>query len=177
MAPRLDAQARDLLARSRRAVLATTTVDGRARLVPVCFWLAPEPDAEGRPLIYSPLDEKPKATGDLRALARVRDILARPRVSLLVDRWDEDWDRLAWLRLEGQASLLEPEAAVKPAAGAGPEAEGEPEVDADAASGGEHGAAVAGLRDRYRQYRRHELEARPLIRISVERVRAWSAEP
>jgi hypothetical protein len=33
----------------------------------------------------------------------VRDILARLRAALLADRWDDDWSRLAWLRLEGDA--------------------------------------------------------------------------
>ncbi|MGH2467992.1 MAG: TIGR03668 family PPOX class F420-dependent oxidoreductase [Candidatus Limnocylindrales bacterium] len=156
-APNLDQAGRDLLARARRAVLATIAPDGRPRLVPVCYWLAPEPDASGHPLLYSPLDEKPKASGDVRSLARVRDLLARPRVSLLVDRWDEDWEGLAWLRLDGQATLLEPEAG------------------AAAEAGAEHAAAVSGLRDRYRQYRHQALEARPLIRVAVDRVQGWSA--
>lgn len=164
--PSLDQAARDLLARARRAVLATIAPDGRPRLVPVCYWLAPEPDASGHPLLYSPLDEKPKASGEVRSLARVRDLLARPRVSLLVDRWDEDWESLAWLRLDGQATLLEPEA------GPGSEAGAE---HAGSEAGAEHAAAVAGLRSRYRQYRQQALEARPLIRVTVDRVQAWSA--
>jgi hypothetical protein len=38
----------------------------------------------------------------------VRDLIVRPRVSLLADRWDEEWARLAWLRVEATASLVEP---------------------------------------------------------------------
>ena len=32
-------------------------------------------------------------------------------MTILVDEWDEDWTRLAWLRMDGRAKLLEPDAA------------------------------------------------------------------
>src|SRR5688572_33152343 len=92
----------DFLSTARRAILATVRTDGRPRLVPLAFAVAPWTDEIGRPLIYSALDEKAKSVADPRRLGRVRDILARPEVSLLVDRWDEDWSALAWLRLDGQ---------------------------------------------------------------------------
>jgi PPOX class probable F420-dependent enzyme len=130
----------------RRGVLATTRMDGRPRLVPVCFALL------GDALVI-PLDEKPKREVDALRLGRVRDILARPAVSVLVDRWEEDWTRLAWLRLDGTARVLLP-------------GEG-------AATDVERGAAFIALRARYPQYRGHHLEARPLIRIDVERVASW----
>jgi hypothetical protein len=66
-------------------VLATIDDEGRARLVPICFAIkgdgrrAADPDAVS---LYSPLDEKPKRVDDLRRLARVRDIVARPEVTL-----------------------------------------------------------------------------------------------
>ena len=78
--------------------------------MPVCFTLARPP----RDVLCTPLDEKQKQVDDPRDLARVRDILARPRVALLADRWDEDRSRLAWLRLEGDARLLEPGARTPP---------------------------------------------------------------
>lgn len=152
----LDEEQRALLATARRAVLATVRPDGRARLVPVCFWLAAEPDAGGHPLLYSALDEKPKLGTDPLQLGRVRDLLGRPDVTLLVDRWDEDWSRLAWLRLEGTARVLGP-----PRPGTLDERE--------------HAAAAAGLRARYPQYRSHALESRPLIRVALSRAVAWSA--
>jgi PPOX class probable F420-dependent enzyme len=104
--------------------------------------------------VYSALDEKRKTVADPRALARVRDIGTRPHVAVLVDRWDEDWAQLAWLRLEGKAALLEP--ADDPAR--------------------EHAHAVGLLRARYPQYATHALEERPLIKIAVERVSGWSAK-
>jgi PPOX class probable F420-dependent enzyme len=103
--------------------------------------------------MYSAIDEKPKSVADPHDLARVRDIGTRPRVAVLVDRWDEDWSRLAWLRLEGVATLLEP---------------------ADE-SDGEHSLAVGLLRERYPQYATHDLETRPVIRIAIDRVSGWSA--
>ena len=142
------------MAGSRRAVLATSAPRGEARLVPICFAVEPEPGGEGLVVIWSPLDDKPKRTADPLQLARVRDILRDPAVTLLVDRWSEDWSRLGWLRLRGTASI------------AGPEHAG-------------HGPAVERLRDKYPQYRDHALESRPMIRIAVESATSWGnlAEP
>ncbi len=103
--------------------------------------------------LYTALDEKPKSVSDPHALARVRDIGTRPRVAILVDRWDEDWSRLTWVRLEGTAVLLE----------------------ASDESADEHSRAVGLLRARYPQYATHDLETRPVIRISIDRVSGWSA--
>ena len=149
-----DQAERSLLLQTRRAVLCTIAPDGSPRPVPVCF--APifvEGGAGDAALrIYTPLDDKPKRAADPHMLARVRDLLARPEVTLLVDRWDEDWTRLAWLRLHGTATLIEP--------GSG--------------QGSEHAAAVAALRERYVQYAGHDLSTRPVIRIDVARARSWA---
>ena len=142
-----------LLKRSRRGVMATIAPDGRPRLVPIAYAVAPWTDADGRVLLYSALDEKPKSVADPRRLARVRDILARPRVSLLVDRWSEDWSRLAWLRVEGEATLVEPTPGT--------------------AEGGRHADAVRLLRERYPQYAGHRLEERPVLRIVCQRAVSW----
>jgi PPOX class probable F420-dependent enzyme len=139
---------RRFLAEARRATLATIDPEGMPRLVPICFVLAAAPDERGRALVVSPLDEKPKRVRDPLALARVRDLLSRPRVRLLVDRWDEDWSRLGWLRLDGVASLVEPGAAG-------------------------HGAALVALRRKYPQYVRQRLETRPLVRIALEGASSW----
>jgi PPOX class probable F420-dependent enzyme len=141
----LSATQRTFLTTARRAVLATIAPDGRPRLVPICFSVA-----EGESILYTALDDKPKRTADPLALARVRDIRGDPRVSVLADRWDEDWTRLAWLRCDGRAELLEPD---------------DP--------GGEHDRAIAALRSRYPQYAAHPLESRPIIRVTLERVVDW----
>ena len=136
-----------LLDSERRAVLATSGPDGRPRLVPICYAVRQHPVR-----LFVPLDRKPKSVADPRRLARVRDILERPEVTVLVDHWDEDWRRLAWLRLTGLASLLEPEA------------------------GEEHWQAVAGLLGRYAQYADHGLEERPVIRILVTAIKSWRGD-
>ena len=137
-----------LLDDARRAVLATIADDGHARLVPITFiWVTGHSKL---PVLYSALDEKPKSVADPRDLARVRDIGERPRVTVLVDRWNEDWRELGWLRLEGGATVVEPGA------------EG-------------HGDAIAMLRAKYPQYARQRLEDAPLIRIAVDRMTAWQS--
>jgi PPOX class probable F420-dependent enzyme len=79
----------------RRATLSTTNADGSIATVPVCFAVS-----DGRVTIA--IDDKPKRT---KELARVRNIRRDPRVTLLFDRWDEDWARLAWVMVKGVASV------------------------------------------------------------------------
>jgi PPOX class probable F420-dependent enzyme len=143
--PGFDAARRAFVAGARSATLVTIGADGTPRPVPICFVL--EPDAA---VLWTPIDEKPKRDDDLMALARVRDIEARPGVAVLVDRWDEDWAGLAWVRCRGQASMVAP-----------------------GAPG--HAGAVEALRAKYPQYATHRLESRPIIRIELDRVSAWGA--
>jgi len=147
--PILTASDRRLLAASRTATLATLDPLDRPRLVPCCFAVDPE-----RALVWTPIDEKPKQTAEPRQLGRVQDLLAWPSVSLLVDRWSEDWSELGWLRLHGQARLLEPDLA------------------ADAP---ERRTAILALRERYPQYAGHDLESRPIIVIEVTEAIRWAA--
>jgi PPOX class probable F420-dependent enzyme len=143
----LSPDERAFLAAARTATLATIAPDGAPRLVPVCFVVG---EAEGDLVVYTPLDEKPKRSWDVRSLARVRDIVDRPEVALLVHQWSEDWSELGWLRLGGTGTLFEP----------GDDA-------------GRHAGAVAALREKYPQYAEHRLEGRPLIRIEITASRAW----
>ena len=135
---------RTFVADARRATLATLDPAGRPRLVPICFVLDPESD-----VLYTPLDDKPKRSDDPMRLARVRDIAERPAVGVLVDRWDEDWSRLAWVRLDGEARL----------------------IDAHEAPAG----TIDALRGKYPQYASHRLEDRPLIAVSILGATSWSA--
>jgi PPOX class probable F420-dependent enzyme len=148
----LDRDQLGFLAAARTATLATIAPSGRPRLVPICFVVGSN-SPEGRPRLYSPLDDKPKAVADPRLLARVRDLLARPDATLLLDRWSEDWDRLGWLRLETTAELLEP----------------------GGSAAREREDAVAALRAKYPQYAGHRLEDRPMLRFTVDRVVSWGA--
>ncbi len=145
----LTASDRRLLLESRTAALATLDPNGRPRLVPCCF--APDP---GRDRLWTPIDEKPKRSADPRQLGRVADLTAWPTVSLLVDRWSEDWSKLAWLRVHGTAVLLEAD---------------EPGAQ------DERQAAINLLRERYPQYRDHDLEARPIIAVEITAAIRWAA--
>lgn len=130
----------------RVARLATVGPDGTPHLVPVCYEAVS--NAEGALALYIALDEKPKrvAPGELR---RVRNLTANPAVALLIDRYDDgDWGRLAFLRIDGQATILEREAP-------------------------EHAPALAALRAKYPQYRAMALEGRPIIRITPTATRSW----
>jgi PPOX class probable F420-dependent enzyme len=144
---------RRFLADARQATLATLDPDGLPRLVPICFVVGEADDKLGRPVLYTPIDEKPKVSEDPRRLARVRDLLVLPTAVVLVDRWDEDWSRLGWLRVYGRAEILEPQPH---------------EVE-------EHAAAVKALRAKYRQYERQKLDGRPIIRLTIDRARSWGA--
>jgi PPOX class probable F420-dependent enzyme len=96
------ATAEERLAAARVGRLATVTAAGRPHVVPVCFALH-----EGR--IVTAVDAKPKAT---TALARLDNVRATGRASLLVDHYEEDWSRLWWVRVDGPAEVLESEAAI-----------------------------------------------------------------
>jgi PPOX class probable F420-dependent enzyme len=129
------------LERQRSGRLATVDPRGQPHAVPICYVLL-----DG--LIYTPIDEKPK-TGDPRELRRIRNILANPKVCLVVDHYeDDDWSRLRWLQVRGEAGLVEDD--------------------------GERSRALAALRARYRQYRTMALESLPLLRITPTRLVGWS---
>ena len=134
-----DAQRR-FLDNSRVAHLATVGRDGAPHLVPVCFCI------EGASL-YITVDEKPKRV-DI-PLKRLRNIQENPAVAVTVDRWDEDWTRLAWVMLRGDAEIL--------------------------IAGQEHDAAQARLRARYPQYATMDLAPLPVIAVRPRRVLSWGA--
>ena len=92
---RADALAR--LERSPIGHLATVRADGSPHLVPITFAL----DSER---IVHMVDQKPKTTTRLQRLANIE---ANPRISLLVDHYDDDWARLWWVRVDGMAQVVE----------------------------------------------------------------------
>src|SRR5581483_12258899 len=85
------------LAAARVARLATIDPDGRPHLVPIVFAL----DGD---TLYSAVDRKPKRSTTLR---RIENARARPDVTVLVDRYDDDWTALWWIRLRGRARVLD----------------------------------------------------------------------
>jgi len=127
------------LLRTRRGYLATGSVDGGPQVVPVCFTWAGD-------VIWTAIDGKPKKTEHLQ---RLKNIEANPKVAFIVDRWEEDWSRLAWLSAKGTATVIK--------------------------KGAESLKAIAALKSKYSQYAETPLEG-PVIRIDVERWSGWSAE-
>src|SRR5438132_1677101 len=93
-----DAEVHDArLAAARVARLATIDPDGRPHLVPIVFAL----DGD---TLYSAVDQKPKRSQTLRRIDNAR---ARPDVTVLVDRYEDDWARLWWIRVRGRARVLD----------------------------------------------------------------------
>lgn len=73
--------------------LGSVTAGGDPHLVPVVF-------VADAGIVYSPVDGKRKSAS---ALARLSNVTANGRASLLLDRYDDDWSRLWWVRLDGPA--------------------------------------------------------------------------
>lgn len=91
----LPSRALSVLTTARRAVLSTLDVDGAPHSVPVVFVII-----DGS--IYSPIDDKPKDGRDLR---RVQNLERDRRATLLVDRWDEDWEQLVWVMVRAHGTV------------------------------------------------------------------------
>ena len=132
----------ELLATERVARLGLTDAEGRPRVLPITFVVH-----DGA--IWTAVDDKPKRRPG-EELARVRWLRERPQFALTVDRYDDDWSRLAWVQLMGMASVL---------------------------PGRANEAAVDALAGRYAPYRERR-PGGPLIRLVPERAVWWrAAEP
>jgi len=129
---------------ARVARLATADASGAPHLVPVTFAVLDPPAGESTLTIVFAVDHKPKSTTALRRLA---NIAANPRVCWLVDRYDDDWDQLWWVRADADAAVLEGPARV---------------------------LAITGLQAKYQQYQRfppHDV----VVGSSVTGLRGWQA--
>jgi PPOX class probable F420-dependent enzyme len=133
-----EARCRAHLAAARVGRLATVRPDGGPHVVVCCY--AVEGDQ-----VWTAVDEKPKSGARLQRLENVR---ANPRASLLVDHYEENWNRLWWVRVDGAAAVLE--------------------------IGNEEERAIAALTARYPQYERARPPG-PVITIAIERITGWSA--
>lgn len=133
------AEARRRFAEARVARLGTVREDGAPHLVPFVFAL------HGH-TVYSVVDQKPKGTTELQRLA---NIAVHPRVTALVDEYEESWDRLWWVRVDGRARVVR---------------EG---LDRD--------RAVEFLVAKYAQYR-EEPPIGPAIILDIDRWRWWPSD-
>lgn len=121
------------------ARLATADRDGLPHVIPVCYVV------DGNAL-YIQIDQKPKQSAT-RPLKRIRNIEENPNVTVIVDRYDDDWSKLAWVMLRGTAEIL---------------------TDDD-----EYNAAQHQLVSRYPQYRTMNLNGLPIIAVRITRVTEW----
>jgi PPOX class probable F420-dependent enzyme len=124
---------------ARVAHLATADKKSRPHVIPICYVF------DGKEL-YTPIDEKPKKKSSLQ-LKRVKNILANSEVSVVVDRYHENWRRLAYVLIRGTAEVL--------------------------FKGRRYHKAVLLLRKKYPQYRRMAIHERPIIRITPARWTSW----
>jgi len=126
---------------ARVAHLATAGANGQPHVIPICFVF----DGAN---FYSPIDEKPKRV-TARKLKRLRNIRENPRVALVIDRYDENWAKLAYILIIGRARVL--------------------------TSGSNHRKAVNLLRRKYLQYQTMRIDRLPMILIRPTRTTSWGA--
>jgi len=141
--PKMETAAiRSKLRLARIARLATVDSSNRPHVVPICF-------AYDKSVIYTAVDRKPKRVS-AKKLARMRNIRANPQVTVLVDRYTENWKRLWYIQVRGRARLV-PESAKA-----------------------ERARALRLLRAKYAQYTKQMLpDDAPIIRITTEQIFAW----
>ena len=134
---------REFIEAARVAHLATASGAGEPHNIPLCFWF------DGAHF-YFVIDEKPKRKGGTE-IKRMKNIAENPRIALVIDHYDEDWTRLAYVLVHGDAKIVDDEA--------------------------EYVLAIQHLRDKYAQYRAMPLtrEKNPAIRIEPTRIHAWGA--
>lgn len=134
--------ARQFLESHRVGHLATAGADGAPHVVPVCY-------AIGDDALYFIADLKPKR-GPANRLRRLDNLRANPHAAVVVDDYDDDWTRLAWVMVRGTTEFV-----TDPAA---------------------HARALTLLRARYAGYRSMPLDdphAHPIVRIDPTRVTSW----
>ena len=120
----------------RVARLATADADGVPHVVPICH-------AASASSIY--ISNGAEETG--REPKRVRNIARNARVSLVVDHYSEDWDRIGYVLVSGSAEVLR--------------------------GGTEYATGARLLQDKYPQFRDRVFHRRSMIAIRVERVVSW----
>jgi PPOX class probable F420-dependent enzyme len=133
----------DFIESARIAHLATVSGAGDPHNIPLCFWF------DGS-RFYFVIDEKPKRKSGTE-IKRMKNIAENPRVALVIDHYDADWSRLAYVLVHGDARI----------------------VDDDT----EYSLAIQQLRRKYPQYHTMPLtrERNPAIRIEPQRVHTWGA--
>jgi PPOX class probable F420-dependent enzyme len=127
----------EMLEQARVGHLGLLDDHDRPRVLPVTFVL----DGEE---LWSAIDQKPKRA---REPARLRYLRRNPHAALTVDRYDDDWEELAWVQVLGEISIVET---------------------------GDAPAALEALRAKYEPYRASSPPG-PLLRLVPERALSWSS--
>ena len=136
---RLNRKVEAFLRAARVAHLATADRSGQPLVIPICFAF------DGKEF-FSPIDEKPKRLSPQR-LKRLQNIEENSQVSLVIDQYDENWQKLAYVLISGRARIL--------------------------LTGQKHRRAVSLLRRKYRQYHSMAIDQRPVIVITPLAVKSW----
>ena len=131
------------LERARVARLATASKDAAPHVVPVVFAVV-----DGK--IYIPVDGKQKK--DVERLKRLDNIRENAQVSFLVDHYEDDWAKLGFALIFGNARIIH--------------------AEADAAA---YEKAAALLREKYAQYRGPITIHAWMIEITPKRAASWGS--
>jgi PPOX class probable F420-dependent enzyme len=120
--------------------MATVTPEHRPHVVPFVFVLV---ERGSERIAYWAVDHKPKRSSDLK---RIRNLGSNPAVEFVVDGYDEDWERLWWVRCSGAARSI---------------------VEED-----EHTSAMHALREKYPQYA-IDPPSGTVVAIDIESIESW----
>ncbi len=124
--------------------MATVRPDGRPHVVPFVFALVQDGDAVR---LYWAVDEKPKRTPNVQ---RLRNLEHEAAVEVVVDGYEEDWERLWWVRASGTGRVVEAAA--------------------------ERQVAVQALRSKYAQYFAAPLSG-AIVAIDIASISGWTSSP
>ena len=136
----------EFIERARVARLATVDYTSKPHLVPVVFVF------DGNHF-FIPIDQKRKTVKPPR-LKRIKNIQDNPNVALLIDRYSEDWTKLAFVMIQGKASIITSKT------------QGNIPVQ----------EAYKKLTTKYKQYQKIGLSEMCII-IKPEKVTSWRANP
>ena len=120
--------------------MATVTRSNRPHVVPFVFVLVQHGDAQ---VAYWAVDHKPKRSTELK---RIRNIEANPAVEFVVDGYEEDWERLWWVRCSGTARVVDD---------------------------GERRQALKALQNKYPRYRNDPPDG-PVVAIDIAAIDGWA---
>ena len=125
----------------RVARMATVDKSGKPLVLPICY-------AYYGNYLYTPIDKKPKRVAP-KELKRIKNIEINPQVSVLIDRYYEDWTRIAYIIIHGTAVVID--------------------------RGKEYRESLTILGEKYRQYRQMKLSqlGLPVIKIIPNRFISW----